>query len=462
MSVRSLATIRGSCLCVAGVLCCASVGWAQRVEQGVPIVAESISNRVDGFSYRADTSSDLEFRGSGLAPHASGGAKVHTASDRTEISARFEHLPAAASLGPLAVYVLWLVTPEGQSHNLGMVELDGEKGHLNTTTPLSSFALIVTAEPHFAVSIPSKYIVMQSVGSNVQGTPLVVTSLAARANYENLQAVHPDAKHPMPLELVMAHYAVTIADSVDASHLASKSYGRARDALAAADQAQESKKSADRARVPELSREAIQAAEDSRIAAEARHGNTEVETLRQDIADRDAKLNAAEMREKQARQEAASLQSRIHATESQLPSAASRQQFAAQMLGRWLVLDASEGALIAHITSDEGFVKGRTELTPVTRERASVAAGILLGVGNVSVTVTPALQNSEDLRQLELARQRARAVMDWLASLGLNATAGIPPPSSAAAERALAPGPGVDLLISFAGSDVAATGGPAK
>lgn len=461
-SVRSFPLGRWSCLWGVVVLCHVAAAWAQTVEQGVPIVAESISNRVDGFSYRPDTSSDLEFRGTGLAPHAAGSAKVHTATEHTEIASRFEHLPAASSLGPFATYVLWLVTPEGQSHNLGAIELDGEKGRLSTTTPLSSFALIVTAEPHFAVSIPSKYIVLQSVGSNVQGTALVVTSLAARANYEKLQPWAVDPKHPMPVELIMAHYAVSIAEAAEAPKLASKSYERAKSSLNAADQAQSSKKSADRSRVPELSREAIQAAEDSRVAAETRHSSSEVETLRSEISDRDAKLQAAEQRETEAHQKATALESRIRTVESHLPSAASRQQFAAQLLGRWLVMQNSERALTAHITSDEGFVKGRIELTPVARERVSVAAGILLGIGNVTVKVTPALQLNDDVKQLELSQHRARAVMEWLASLGLNAVAGEPDPSSAAAERALAPGPGVDLVIAFEGPEGALAASAAR
>jgi len=425
---------------------------AQRVEQGVAIVSESIASRVDGFSYRPDTTSELEFRGTALSPRAGGSVKVRTTSEHTEITARFEHLPAAASLGPVAVYVLWVITAEGQARNVGTVDSEGEKGRVNTTTPLSSFALIVTAEPHFAVSIPSKYIVLQSVGTNVQGTPLVVTSLAARADYDGLKPISNDPKRPTPLELVMAHYAVAIAESADAEHLASKSYERARVALASADQAQIAKKSADRARVPELSREAIQAAEDARAAAESRHGDAQIEALRRQIADRDTKLKEAESQEQEARQQVASLEARVHAVESHLPSAESRMEAASQLLSRWLVLDPMEGALAAHITSDEGFVKGRTDLSASTRDRLSVAAGILLGIGSVNVTVTPALQMSEDVRQLGLSQQRARAVMEWLASLGLKATAGVPPPSTGAVEKALAPGPGVDVVISFEGA----------
>jgi outer membrane protein OmpA-like peptidoglycan-associated protein len=209
--------------------------------------------------------------------------------------------------------------------------------------------------------------------------------------------------------------------------------------------------------VPELSREAIQAAEDARAAAETRRGGAELENLRTQIADRDAKLKAAELSEAQTHQEKVALEARIRTMESHLPSAASRQQLAVQMLSRWLVLDASEGALTAHLTSDEGFVKARTDLAPVTRERLSVAAGILIGMGNVSVTVTPALQVSEDVHQLTLSNSRVRALVDWLASLGVRATAGEAGASTGAVEKALAPGPGVELVFNFEGPEAAAS-----
>jgi outer membrane protein OmpA-like peptidoglycan-associated protein len=462
MMIRRLRATPWSCFASAAALAAAPHVGAQQVEQGVAIVSESIASRVGGFSYRPDTNSDLDFRGTALASLASGTARVHTASERTEITSRFEHLPPAASLGPLAVYVLWVITPEGQAHNLGALDIDSDKGRLNTTTPLSSFALIVTAEPHFAVSIPSKYVVLQSAGKSVQGTPLVVTSLASRANYDTLQPVHSDPKHPIPVELVMAHYAVAIADSIDREAVPLKSHEQARAALAAADTAQASKKSSDRTKVPELSREAIQAAEDARAAAETHRGGTELAALRKQLAERDSALQATELRETQTHQEKVALEARIRSIESHLPSAASRQQLATQMLSRWLVLDPSEGTLTAHLASDEGFVKGRTDLVPVTRERLSVAAGILIGMGNVSVTVTPALQASEDVHQLTLSNSRTRALVDWLASLGVRATAGEAGASAGAVEKALAPGPGVELVFNFEGTEAAASSSAAR
>jgi outer membrane protein OmpA-like peptidoglycan-associated protein len=434
---------------------------AQQIEQGVAIVSEAIASRVDGFAYRPDSSSDLDFRGTALAPRADGSARIRTGSDRTEISAKFSHLPVASSFGPFTVYVLWVVTPEGRASNVGAVNLDGDKGTLNATTPLSSFALIVTAEPHFAVSVPSQFIVLQNVGGTVQGTQLVVTSLAARADYSGLKAINVDPKLHEPIELLMARYAVTIAEGSGAAQLAPQAFGGARDALMNAESAQLSKSSSVRERVPELARAAIQSAEDARAAAVSRREAALLEQLHAQISDGQAKLVEASTLTDKSRSDAAAQiaqlkeqieesENRRKQTEQRLPTAASRQALAVGLLGRWLVMESDDKAITAHVTND-GFNKGRTDLTPDAKDRLATAAGILLGIGNLTVTVTPALQLTEDVKQLGLSQQRARALMEWLDSMGLKAVEGVPPDASASAavERALAPGPGVDLVISF-------------
>jgi hypothetical protein len=67
-------------------------GSAQQIEQGVAIVSEAIASRVDGFDYKPDSTSELDFRGTALSPRADGTARVRTGSNRTEISAKFTHM----------------------------------------------------------------------------------------------------------------------------------------------------------------------------------------------------------------------------------------------------------------------------------------------------------------------------------------------------------------------------------
>ena len=62
-------------------------------------------------------------------------------------------------------YVLWAITPEGRPVNLGEVLPTGskDKNQITVTTNLQTFGLIVTAEPYYAVTMPSDVVVVQNV-----------------------------------------------------------------------------------------------------------------------------------------------------------------------------------------------------------------------------------------------------------------------------------------------------------
>ena len=95
---------------------------------------------------------------------ARGEAKVESQQGRIEIEAEFEGLQPATKYGAeYLTYVLWAITPEGRTANLGEVLLNGTKSKLDVTTELQVFGLMVTAEPYFAVSQPSDLIVMENV-----------------------------------------------------------------------------------------------------------------------------------------------------------------------------------------------------------------------------------------------------------------------------------------------------------
>ena len=80
------------------------------------------------------------------------------------IEAEFDGLqPATQNGAEYLTYVLWAVTPEGRTANLGEVLLDGTKSKLHVTTELQVFGLVVTAEPYYAVTQPSDLIVMENV-----------------------------------------------------------------------------------------------------------------------------------------------------------------------------------------------------------------------------------------------------------------------------------------------------------
>ncbi len=254
------------------VAACAAIGatpvsaLAQGVERSEAIASSDVLGQISMFSYRDGRKSDLFLRGTPIAANAQGSARVEYQKGNAQISARVKDLPKPASLGPYTGYVLWAVTPDGRASNMGVLAgADGGKGEIDTAYNASQFALIVTAEPHFAVSVPSTMIALYNVADNVEGAAeSKVTSLTERADYSNLAGIAIDTT--TPVEVVQARYAVAIAKSAGAERFATQSYSTAALKLTAAENALKGDHS-QRKTAPELAREAVTAGEDARRAA---------------------------------------------------------------------------------------------------------------------------------------------------------------------------------------------------
>src|SRR5690349_13948556 len=105
----------------------------------------------------------IDFKGTDLLPGSRGEAKVESKQGYIEIEVEFDGLqPATKNGSEYLTYVLWAITPEGRTANLGEVVLNGTKSKLDVTTELQVFGLVVTAEPYYAVSRPSDLIVMEN------------------------------------------------------------------------------------------------------------------------------------------------------------------------------------------------------------------------------------------------------------------------------------------------------------
>ena len=106
-------------------------------------------------------STKIDFQGTDLMPGASGEAKVESKRGTMEIEAEFGGLDKPTSFGTeYLTYVLWAISPEGRSVNLGEVLVgDNHRSKLDVTTDLQAFAMIVTAEPYYAVRRPSNVVI---------------------------------------------------------------------------------------------------------------------------------------------------------------------------------------------------------------------------------------------------------------------------------------------------------------
>jgi outer membrane protein OmpA-like peptidoglycan-associated protein len=235
----------------------------------------------------------VDFRGTELLAGARGEAKVESKQGYIEIEVEFDALQPANKLGSeYLTYVLWAITPEGRTSNLGEILLDGTKSKLNVTTDLQVFALVVTAEPYYSVTRPSDLIVMENVvRADTRGKIEEVDAkyeLFQRGQYKRLSnplALKLDQK--TPLELYEARNAVQIARAVGADRFAAESFEKAEKSLAQAEAYQ--KRNAGRKPVTMMSREAVQTAEDARAIAVKRQEDEALAAERQQSVDRETR-----------------------------------------------------------------------------------------------------------------------------------------------------------------------------
>ena len=131
-----------------------------------PIFRVTVVERTtSAVSYRHHSGwTKVDLRGTPLAPDATGHADVNSRAGYIQVKTEMHKLLPAEQFGPeYLTYVLWAITPEGRSKNLGEVVLDGGNSHLDVTTDLQAFALIVTSEPYFGVTQPSDVVVMENI-----------------------------------------------------------------------------------------------------------------------------------------------------------------------------------------------------------------------------------------------------------------------------------------------------------
>jgi len=139
--------------------------------------------------------------------------------------------PATLFGGDYNTYVLWVVSPDGQVSNLGEFLLDGTRSSLQATTDLSTFALFVTAEPHFLVTAPSSFLVLENEPDK-QGRNIRYPVLQGVYNFErgSLEDVK-EAKGRVHTEVKQAFTAVRLAHRAGARVLAKEELSQAQRAL---------------------------------------------------------------------------------------------------------------------------------------------------------------------------------------------------------------------------------------
>ena len=280
----------------------------QSLNYNVTVVSRT--TRAVKYEHRSG-STKIDFEGTTLMPGASGEAKVESKRGAMEIEAEFRGLDKPTSFGTeYLTYVMWAISPEGRSVNLGEVLVgDNHRSKLDVTTDLQAFALIVTAEPYYAVRRPSNVVIAE----NVIRPDTVGTSEAVDAKYELIDrgGYIPTGYHfdpvvlnsKLPLEFFEARNAVRIAKSAGAESYAASSYEKAASQMKQADDLA-TRKHIDRKELISVSREVVQTADDSREIAVKRIDADRMDADKNREAAKLADARATSKSEMQARMEA--------------------------------------------------------------------------------------------------------------------------------------------------------------
>jgi len=293
-----------ACLTVCGVLSAQTPAQqsnenAVRMAAGAaPIYRVTVTARTaKAINYRHRSgATKIDFRGTELLPLSHGEAKVESKQGYIEIEVEFRNLQPATKFGAeYLTYVLWAITPEGRTSNLGEILLNGTSSKLDVTTELQVFGLVVTAEPYFAVTRPSDLIVMENVvRTDTVGKIEEIDAkyeLLQRGQYEHLaNPLSLKADRKLPLELYEARNAVQIARAIGADRHAAETFQKAEDSLKQAEAYQA--RNAGRKSVTMTAREAVQTAEDARAIAVKRQEEMDLASERQQAADREARANS--------------------------------------------------------------------------------------------------------------------------------------------------------------------------
>jgi len=440
-----------------------------------------VSRSVQAVNYKHRSgSSKLDFAGTDLMPEANGEAKVNSKRGAIEIEVEFADLQKPTTFGnEYLTYIMWAISPEGRAVNLGEVLVGGNhRSKLLVTTDLQAFALIVTAEPYYAVRQPSNVVVIENVvREDTKGTSEAVNAkyeLMERGGYiptgYKFDPVVLNAR--LPLEFFEARNALRIAQSEGAETYASDSYQHAVQLMNNADEY------ALRNNVPTkpliaVAREAVQTAEDAREIAVKKMDDERLADERQASADAEARSKAqasdATKQKEQAQSDTAKAQldkaqaesdaarartdaanarsqadaartdmansqaasaatiaaaqadaekSRLTAEQAETDKAAMRTKLSEQLNSILQTRDSARGLIVS--MSDVLFDTGKYSLKPGAREKLAKVAGILLAYPGLNIAVGGYTDNvGGDAMNQTLSENRAGSVRDYLVQQGV-------------------------------------------
>ena len=430
----------------------------------------AVKRKTLAIGYKNNDSTSVNMVGSAIAPRAMGKAEIKNKNGSTRIKLEMSSLGNPQTIGSYyTTFVLWAIAPEGQADNLAELSVTS-KIDIEVTTNFQTFGLIITAEPHSAVKLPSPVIVAENTlrkgteggiqASNIEYSGDPGTYYATSSPFEPSF----NADYDTPLLILGARRAVEIAARAGASRYAETELREAEVKLQALeltwpehrkDQEKYSGAARDVMRIAENARaQAVEHSAQSRLADERRdaaftivqaqsetdRAQNETDKANQQAArDRDA-INRAQIETAVARTRAEQAQNetdlakineelaRAETDRARLDirlmkkSQSDAQQRLYISLSEILETRQEARGLIVNL-SDVLFDFNQATLKPGAREKLSKLAGILLaypGAYRMQIEGHTDSVGSQDYNQ-KLSEDRAEAVHAYLIGVALPA-----------------------------------------
>lgn len=342
--------------------------------------------------YITNKKTTVNLTGTSLAPRVLGKVEVEYKQNNARIKLKVENLDSPQTFGPFyTTFVIWAVTPEGQTENL--MELpSGYVAEVQTQSAAQTFGVIITAEPHSAVKMPSQKVVAETTLPKNTTSGVQTTQAEYRADKGNLYETSEDsalkADYSTPRLVLGARRSLDIARRAGAKEFAGAEWRQAEDKLATLEQVwpRNLKKETtysgtarDVMRLAQVARDlAVEREEQARIENERQARLRSLEEARAKAEQAQAEAERTRLEAERAKAEA--LAARIEAEKAEKAAAderARREQAAREAEAARVRIEAERLAAeraTANAAAREAAARAETERAKAETERARQAA----------------------------------------------------------------------------------------
>src|SRR5499433_1046587 len=223
--------------CTIAPLAFAAIAFAQSGdEKDLPYVKRATL----AVRYVENKRTSVNLNGTPLSPRVLGKVEVEYKKNDARIRLKVQNLDHPQTFGTFyTTYVVWSVTPEGQTENL--IELpSGYAAEVQAQSSAQTFGIIITAEPHSEVRMPSQKVVAETTLTKSATAGVQTTQAQYRADKGNLYETRDDtalkADYTTPRLVLGARRSMDIARRAGAKEFSREEWKQAEDKLATLEQ----------------------------------------------------------------------------------------------------------------------------------------------------------------------------------------------------------------------------------